>query len=182
LFLLWYLEDGRPRPVALKKPKMTGGMDSEHRQALMTELYAEAQIMINLHHPNIVAFHGVSIDDGEVPMLVMELMELGDMASYLYIHKLEVADLMDAAIQVCQGMEYLSKLKIVHRDLAARNTFVSDANGSHVVKVTNRKREKEKKRKKKKKRKNNRRFPRNKIERNMAAGDESRPNFSFLKF
>ncbi|CAF1297476.1 unnamed protein product, partial [Didymodactylos carnosus] len=69
------------------------------------------------------------------PYVVMELMENGDLKSYLYKHrqselnpngsKLSFESMIQMAADIADGMYYLSGLKFVHRDLAARNCLVN---------------------------------------------------------
>nr|CAD30260.1 putative insulin receptor [Echinococcus multilocularis] len=70
--------------------------------------------------------------------VVMELMESGDLASYLRklgdsgIGFVKPAQAYLWAVQIADGMAYLERKKYVHRDLAARNCLVD---GRGVVKV-----------------------------------------------
>ncbi|CAF1197644.1 unnamed protein product, partial [Didymodactylos carnosus] len=69
------------------------------------------------------------------PYVVMELMENGDLKSFLYKHRqsdlhpnepsLSFESMIQMAADIADGMYYLSDLKFVHRDLAARNCLVS---------------------------------------------------------
>ena len=63
-------------------------------------------------------------------MVVMELMERGDLKTYLRNNRessasLGFAEICRMATEIADGMSYLSAKKYVHRDLAARNCMVS---------------------------------------------------------
>ncbi|CAF4448157.1 unnamed protein product, partial [Rotaria sp. Silwood2] len=76
------------------------------------------------------------------PYVVMKLMENGDLKNYLYCHRqckinpngatLSESAMIQLALDIADGMYYLSDQKFVHRDLAARNCLVNE---NHVCKV-----------------------------------------------
>lgn len=70
-------------------------------------------------------------------MVIMELMELGDLKSFLRrcrgsSQDLSTNELYRMSAEIADGMAYLCAKKFVHRDLAARNCMVS---GDHTVKI-----------------------------------------------
>lgn len=94
------------------------------------EFLNEASVMksfSNCHH--VVKLLGV-VSRGEPPLVVMELMENGDLKKFLYRMRddsgnLTTKDIYRMAIEIADGMAYLSAKKFVHRDLAARNCMVA---------------------------------------------------------
>lgn len=70
------------------------------------------------------------------PLVIMELMGLGDLKTYLRSTRETQppsnATMINMAIQIGDGMAFMEAKKYVHRDLAARNCMV---NGDCVVKV-----------------------------------------------
>ncbi|XP_021907336.1 uncharacterized protein LOC110821722 [Carica papaya] len=118
----------RGTDVAIKRLKKScfAGRSSE-QDRLTKDFWREAQILSNLHHPNVVAFYGVVPDGaGGTLATVTEYMVNGSLRHVLvkdrsldYRKKLIIA--MDAAF----GMEYLHSKNIVHFDLKCDNLLVN---------------------------------------------------------
>ena len=107
---------------------------SEHIPAAQ-QFLAEAEILKQYDHPNIVRLLGVCTDKEPV-YIVMELMPGGDFLHFLRniganqtIYQLTKFSL-DAAL----GMEYLASKNCIHRDLAARNCLVGENN--EILKIS----------------------------------------------
>lgn len=83
--------------------------------------------MQDLKHENILEMLGVCFDD-RVPMLVLPFMKNGDLLAYLRSENNSPTnqDLLRFAIDIGNGMAYLSSQRFVHRDLAARNCMLYD--------------------------------------------------------
>ncbi|XP_033821050.1 megakaryocyte-associated tyrosine-protein kinase [Periophthalmus magnuspinnatus] len=93
----------------------------------------ETMVMTKLQHKNLVRLLGVILDKGL--HIVTEIMEKGNLVNLLRSRGrsvVSVGQLLQFALDVCEGMEYLESLKLVHRDLAARNVLVSDNNVAKV--------------------------------------------------
>jgi len=79
-------------------------------------------------HPNVAGMIGFvpkSQNDG-VPLLVLELCELGDVKAYLRKEgALPAEELMAMCRDVAAAMAFLETARIVHRDLAARNVLLT---------------------------------------------------------
>lgn len=101
----------------------------------------EAAVMkaFNTHH--VVRLLGV-VSCGQPTLVIMELMEKGDLKGYLRSHRSDsdtpnqqppsLKRILQMAIEIADGMAYLSAKKFVHRDLAARNCMVA---GDLTVKI-----------------------------------------------
>ncbi|KAM7501556.1 hypothetical protein LguiB_000460 [Lonicera macranthoides] len=124
-----YYGKWRGTDVAIKRIKKScfSGRSSE-QERLTKDFWREAQILSNLHHPNVVAFYGVVPDGaGGTLATVTEFMANGSLSNVLLKkdrsldrhRKLIIA--MDAAF----GMEYLHLKNIVHFDLKCDNLLVN---------------------------------------------------------
>lgn len=101
----------------------------------------EATLMKEFHKAHhIVKLIGV-VSKGSPVYVIMELMELGDLKSFLLRHGEELCDenkvlptamIMKMAAEIADGMAFLEAKKFVHRDLAARNCMVA---GDKSIKI-----------------------------------------------
>ncbi|KAK9870068.1 hypothetical protein WA026_006163 [Henosepilachna vigintioctopunctata] len=95
-----------------------------------TEFLNEASIMKQFSGGyHVVKLYGV-VSISDPPLVLMELMERGDLKEYLRIARessrgISSPELYQMAAQIADGMSYLSAKKFVHRDLAARNCMVA---------------------------------------------------------
>ncbi|MFH4981021.1 hypothetical protein AB6A40_007730 [Gnathostoma spinigerum] len=96
----------------------------------------EASVMKQFNTSFIVKLYGV-VSDGQPVLVVMELMEKGNLRDYLRSRRPDSEENIDHlpvptnaeyvrwAAQIADGMAYLESLKFCHRDLAARNCMVN---------------------------------------------------------
>ncbi|KFO11050.1 Proto-oncogene tyrosine-protein kinase ROS, partial [Balearica regulorum gibbericeps] len=134
------LADGSGKSKVAVKTLKKGATDHEK-----SEFLKEAHLMSKFDHPHILKLLGVCLLN-EPQYLILELMEGGDLLSYLRGARkqklqrplLTVADLLDICLDICKGCVYLEKMHFIHRDLAARNCLVSEReyeSSSRVVKI-----------------------------------------------
>lgn len=95
-------------------------------QVVKVKFLAEAEILKQYDHPNIVKLIGVCAEKEPV-FIVMEFMPGGDFLSYLRKKgaQLNSKKLLRFSIDAAAGMEYLESKNCIHRDLAARNCLIS---------------------------------------------------------
>ncbi|XP_053604338.1 proto-oncogene tyrosine-protein kinase ROS isoform X2 [Plodia interpunctella] len=106
------------------------------------EFLKEAALMANFKHEHILRLLGVCLDN-DPNYIIMELMEGGDLLSYLRTKRaslytaesLTLLDLLNMCVDVTLGCRYLEEMHFVHRDLAARNCLVAPRGGGRVVKI-----------------------------------------------
>ncbi|XP_071191633.1 ephrin type-A receptor 8-like isoform X1 [Salvelinus alpinus] len=118
----------RDIPVALKTLK-AGYSDKQRRDFL-----AEASIMAQFDHPNVIHLEGV-VTRSKPVMIITEYMENGSLDSFLRKHdgQFTIIQLVGVMRGIAAGMTYLADLGYIHRDLAARNILV---NSNMVCKVS----------------------------------------------
>ena len=90
--------------------------------------------MWNFKHEHILSLIAICLDN-DPNFLILELMEGGDLLSYLRTSRpspvicpvapVTLLDLVQMCLDVARGCEYLEQLHFVHRDIAARNCLVS---------------------------------------------------------
>ncbi|NXK04370.1 ROS1 kinase, partial [Herpetotheres cachinnans] len=134
------MADGSGEAKVAVKTLKKGATDHEK-----SEFLKEAHLMSKFDHPHILKLLGVCLLN-EPQYLILELMEGGDLLSYLRGARkqklqgplLTVTDLLDICLDICKGCVYLEKMHFIHRDLAARNCLVSEKeyeSSSRVVKI-----------------------------------------------
>lgn len=94
----------------------------------------EAAVMKAFDTHHVVRLLGV-VSRSQPVLVLMELMVNGDLKGYLRLHRPESGEevqpptlrrILQMAIEIADGMAYLSAKKFVHRDLAARNCMVAE--------------------------------------------------------
>ncbi|XP_042220290.1 proto-oncogene tyrosine-protein kinase ROS-like isoform X2 [Homarus americanus] len=109
-------------------------------EAEKAEFLKEAQLMSHFQHEHILRLLAVCTDHDPF-FLILELMEGGDLLSYLRKSRgaecgLTLADFVAMCLDVAKGCVYLEEMHYVHRDLAARNCLVSTTDpASRIVKI-----------------------------------------------
>ncbi|KAK2509971.1 hypothetical protein MC885_004342, partial [Smutsia gigantea] len=96
---------------------------------------AEASVMTQLRHSNLVQLLGVILEEKGGLYIVTEYMAKGSLVDYLRSRGRSVLGgdcLLKFSLDVCEAMEYLEGNNFVHRDLAARNVLVSEDNVAKV--------------------------------------------------
>ncbi|XP_028404316.1 tyrosine-protein kinase abl-1-like isoform X2 [Dendronephthya gigantea] len=134
---------GEVRQIILRKPDqpetLCAAKMSRGSQAPVADMLDELEIHLKLEdvHENVVNLIGVCSSQGGPFYLIVEYCDNGSLLEYLRKHepipeyvnleKRETLSLewkLRCTLEICRGMEYLAKNKIVHRDLAARNVLL----------------------------------------------------------
>lgn len=130
--------EGLPPTKVAVKTLRKGATDQEK-----SEFLKEAKLMSNFKHEHILRLLGISLDNS-LYFIILELMEGGDLLSYLRNSRpsvgdrgpLSLNDLLGICVDVAKGCKYLEDMHFVHRDLAARNCLVSSVDPSlRIVKI-----------------------------------------------
>ncbi|KAF4112244.1 tyrosine-protein kinase JAK1 [Onychostoma macrolepis] len=103
----------------------------ENREEQSSNLWREIHILRELYHENIVKYKGICHEEGGRSIkLIMEFLPAGSLKEYLPRNKahIDLKTLLNYAVQICQGMDYLGSCNYIHRDLAARNVLVENEN------------------------------------------------------
>lgn len=92
----------------------------------------EVNSMHQLKHPNLIKLYGIVLSSPM--MMVTELAEQGSLRSKLVktLGRISLSTLVDYAVQIANGMEYLEAKRLIHRDLATRNIFITESNAIKI--------------------------------------------------
>ena len=108
------------RDVALKMMLVDFSADPTARERFQREAKAVAR----LQHRNVVTIHELGEADG-TPYIVMEFLSGQDLEHLMKSAKpLSLADKLDIAVQLCDGLGYAHEQGIVHRDIKPGNVRV----------------------------------------------------------
>ena len=120
-------DTGLRREVAIKVLPAAFTADKER----LARFKREAQLLAQLHHPNIASIFGLA-DSGGTLALVMELVEGEELSALIARGPLPVPEALAIARQIAEALEAAHERGIVHRDLKPANVKVR---GDGAVKV-----------------------------------------------
>lgn len=107
------------REVALKTIQAGSAFGDEARARFAREARATAA----LNHPNIVTVYDFG-QEGDLAYLVMEYVE-GESLEALITQGVPKTDLLEALVQVCEGLGYAHERGVIHRDVKPANILVN---------------------------------------------------------
>ncbi len=117
------------RHVALKvlRPEMSEDDDFVQR------FRREAKAAASLSHPNVVSIYDVGEDQG-LHFIVMELVEGETLRDKLNREgRLDPAEALDIAAQICRGLAHAHNNQIIHRDIKPQNILLTDLGHAKVL-------------------------------------------------
>jgi serine/threonine-protein kinase len=119
------------RTVAVKTINLSA--DRDEMAEYEARFYQEAKAAGGLNHPNIVTLYDIG-RGGNVAYMAMEFLEGKELRSLMTPGvPLAVADAVDIAIQVAEGLAYAHRCGVVHRDIKPANIMIV---GGGRVKIT----------------------------------------------
>jgi len=107
------------RQVALKFLPSRLAADSSFKARFMRE----AQAAAGLNHPNIITVHEVAEYESR-PYIAMEYVEGESLKNLIVKKELPVEQVIDLAVQICEGLAKAHLMGIVHRDLKSQNVLI----------------------------------------------------------
>jgi serine/threonine protein kinase len=116
------------REVAIKVLPAAFTEDKER----LARFEREAQLLAQLHHPNIASIFGLE-ESGGTRALVMELVEGPTLAERLEAGAFSITESLSSALQIAQALEEAHDKGIVHRDLKPQNIKVSGEGKTKVL-------------------------------------------------
>ena len=84
----------------------------------------EARTASALNHPNICTIHEIGEENGE-SFIAMELLQGEPLDTYLLHHRLTMAEIVNIAIGIADGLDAAHGAGIVHRDIKPGNIFIT---------------------------------------------------------
>lgn len=118
-------------PVAIKA--LSGPLQSAITGELHQRLLIEAEIGALVRHPNVLQIFDVGHTSEGEPFLVMEIVDGETLRERLNKCVLSIAQVIDLALQVLDGLAALARHGIVHRDIKPSNLMLKpEARGVQV--------------------------------------------------
>ena len=118
---------GRIVAVKILRPNLTKD------PSFIDKFQQEARSVARMAHPNIVTVHDVG-SDGATHYIVMEMIEGRDLKKLIKTRgALELDRALDYAIQLCGGLGFAHRSRLVHADVKPQNILI---NKEGVLKIT----------------------------------------------
>jgi serine/threonine protein kinase/Tfp pilus assembly protein PilF len=92
----------------------------------------EAQAAAALNHPNIITIHEVSEHEGR-PYIAMEYVEGQSLKGLIAKKDMTIRQVLDIAIQICEGLTKAHQQGIIHRDIKPQNILVDKDGRARIL-------------------------------------------------
>lgn len=110
------------RAVAIKTINLSAEQDDMAEYE--ARFYQEARAAGGLNHPSIVTIYDIG-RNGDIAYLAMELLEGRELRTLMTPGApMAVADALDIAIQIAEGLDYAHRSGVVHRDIKPTNIMI----------------------------------------------------------
>jgi eukaryotic-like serine/threonine-protein kinase len=109
------------RTVALKTIIM--GEDASGRSEYQARFFLEAKAAGRLNHPHIITIYDYG-EEGDLAWMAMELLDGTELRSRMLEGTIPVAEAIDIAQQVAEGLGYAHEHGVVHRDVKPSNIML----------------------------------------------------------
>ncbi len=117
------------RSVAIKTIDLQK-LSEQEKDEYKARFYQEAKAAGRLNHPNIITIYDLG-RKGDIAYIAMELMEGPELQDIVAENQpLSIAEKLDVAFQVAEGLAYAHEHGVVHRDIKPSNIMV--LRGRHV--------------------------------------------------
>ncbi|CAD5189976.1 unnamed protein product [Musa acuminata subsp. malaccensis] len=117
----------KQRAVAVKMVRIPE-QDEEKRATLEQQFNSEVAFLSRLYHPNIVQFIA-ACKKPPVYCIITEYMSQGTLRMYLHKkepYSLSTETILQLALDISRGMQYLHSQGVIHRDLKSQNLLLND--------------------------------------------------------
>ena len=114
------------RRVAIKVFTLETLAYPDNMDNLKKRFIREAQVVAQLHHPNIVTTYDI-VSTEEVNVLVMEFVKGVTLQSVMASKKLSLFEMVQILSQVASALDYAHEQTVVHRDVKPANILVASS-------------------------------------------------------
>lgn len=121
--------DDKQRECAIKL-ESSKSKDANNKKRELAKFFKEAEIMLELSHPNILDAYGILVDKDPIK-LVLEYAPGGSLRTFLKKSSpahAPVALLSRFCDDAANGLKYLASKRVIHCDVAARNCLIGYSN------------------------------------------------------
>jgi serine/threonine protein kinase len=121
-------------PAQLVARDLSYTIDPEEARSYWTEMIdrmqREADVLVNIDHPNIVRFHGTGMINNDLRYVVMEFLRGRTLRDEIRSRsRIELPETLRMAREIISGLKEVHSRGIVHRDINPSNIFIESVTG-----------------------------------------------------